>query len=143
MNANQWLQNTALLLARLALGVYFALAGWGKIQGGVEKFVTGFFANVTPDWLPTWLAKPYGYALPWAELIVGLALAAGLFGRIAAAVMCLMLVSFMLAVGVEDSPKPFHANVILATLTLLLFAYGPGVCSIDQIWRSPGKASKG
>ena len=123
-----------ILLNRAALGMSFVLAGVGKIQGGVEEFVDGFFRDTTPPWLPDWFATPYGYALPFVEVAAGALLVLGLFGRIGAGVCALMLLSFLIAVGIGHEQLPFHPNVIFLALAVLLFVAGTGGISVDAIW---------
>ena len=123
----------ALLLCRLSIGVYFVMAGVAKVRGGVQNFVDGGFSRSMPSWLPEALGKPYGYALPWLEILVGAAVALGIFGRVAAGVMAAMLLSFMVAVGVTDGTKPFHSNVILFSLAVLLAVAGSGAFGLDAV----------
>lgn len=133
----------ALLLNRLALGFYFFAAGYQKIFGyGVSKFLEGYRAT-TPSFVPDWFATPYGYALPFAEIILGVTLMLGLLGRLSAFLILLVLTSITIALwvkygpgGAEKPPVPWmHSNVILATLALLLTVLGPGPISIDALLR--------
>lgn len=128
-----------LLLNRLALGLYFALAGLTKVRGGVGKFYHGSFAALRPRWLPEFLALPYGYSLPWLELLFGATLVLGWYTRISAWAVAAMLVSINLALLLADrffdGPGPFHVNVMLLTLALLLGHVGGGALSVDALWR--------
>jgi uncharacterized membrane protein YphA (DoxX/SURF4 family) len=181
-----------LLLERLAVGGYVALAGLGKLgifsvkkpdsadaatQPAGEPAATqsaeqvlpeisfqwpGFgamwdkvaqFANMgvvqsdgRPSWLPETLARIYGCAIPFAELIFGVLLILGLLTRSISLLLLLMVGSFTFAVSeghfvklLEHGPGPFSGNVIiLAVLIMLLFA-GPGRVSLDRLFG--GKAS--
>ncbi|HSW44462.1 MAG TPA: DoxX family protein [Phycisphaerae bacterium] len=133
------LQNLVLLVNRLALGLYFALAGWGKITGGITAFYEKSFVVLKPAWLPTWFAAPYGHLLPFAEMILGAMMAIGLMGRLSAGLLALMLASFTIALASAGAffsgPGPFHANVIFLALAILLAGLGPGNLSADTIWR--------
>lgn len=138
-----WFHLTS-LLARAALGLYFLLAGVGKVRGelqnGLGTFYEGSFQGLQPEWLPTFFAAPYGYALPWAEVIVGAMLVLGLATRISATLIALMLLSFtialMMAKGVTGGgPGPFHANVVMIALALMLLVLGGGAISIDAAFR--------
>jgi len=135
-----------LLLNRLSLGLYFGFAGLGKVQAGVEKFYNGAFTAMKPLWLPDLLAKPYGYALPYLELIFGFTLAIGLFGRISAGAVTFMLVSIMIAQLLADKffsgPGPFHTNVILLTIAVLLTYYGSGAFSLDGLINKRGRGRR-
>ncbi|MCC7146128.1 MAG: DoxX family protein [Phycisphaeraceae bacterium] len=126
------LLNFALFVNRLALGLFLLLAGVSKLQGGVEKFVQGDYAQMTPAWLPTWFATPYGYFVPFGEVIFGAMLILGLAGRLAAIVVFLMLTSFTIATYVAGAPVqgPFSPNLILIALAFLLAVIGPGGWSL-------------
>lgn len=134
--------DVALLLSRISLGLYFAIAGTNKIFG----VGAGNFAEMNLPNVPSWFAfagKPYLMALPIVEFIVGAALVLGFFTRAAALLSALMLVSFLIAMakptviyGITTSQvtgPPFDANVILLTLTLVLAAIGPGGLSADRL----------
>ncbi len=131
---NHWLFSAAVLINRLALGGYFLAAGISKIRGGIGNFVDGPYRGVTPAWLPEVIATPFGYSLPIVETIAGGLMIIGLAGRAAAAVTAMMLVSFMLATGITAEHGPYHTNVILFTLSLLLILTGSGGISLDAVF---------
>jgi uncharacterized membrane protein YphA (DoxX/SURF4 family) len=135
----------ALLLNRLALGFMFLLAGIGKLKMGPAAFYRDVFLAVRPPWLPEILAKPYGYALPFLEALVGALLIIGLLSRVTAGVMALMLASFTIALWAAgmffQGGGPFHTNVILLTLAILLATMGPGRYSLDYLIRR-GKVAR-
>lgn len=137
-----------ILLNRLSLGLYFAIAGWGKLLG---EFNNGFgsfyrsdsFRGLQPSWLPDFAAAPYGYALPALELVLGVLLVIGLFGRIAALGVALVLISIALALldagRYFDGPGPYHHTAVMITLAIMLALIGPGGFSIDA-FRGKGKS---
>ncbi len=135
-----------ILLNRLSLGLYFAIAGWNKLLGefrnGLGSFYRGDgFQGLQPLWLPDWIASPYGYALPWLELILGVLLVIGLFGRLAAMGIALVLASIAMAMLSKgtffgDGP-PFHHTGVFFTLAVMLMLVGPGGFSIDAFRRKP------
>ena len=135
MTPNSFVFSIMILLNRVALGMYFVLAGIDKIQeGGGSKFVhSDFYKSTIPDWLPGWFATPYGYGLPYVEVVAGAMLVLGLFGRIGASTCALMLLSFLIALGVRHEPFPFHPNMIFLLLAILLSIAGPGGISFDAI----------
>jgi hypothetical protein len=51
--------------------------------------------------IPGSLARPFGLALPWLEVLLALYLLVGLFTRLAAIVMGAVLVMFLFALGVQ------------------------------------------
>jgi len=130
----------AVFLCRLSIGVYFLIAGVNKVRPTSTSNVIArlsdfadFVAGSAP-WLPTTLARGYGYALPFVEIIVGLLTIVGLASRWAGAILVLLLLSFIIgSTGLTDPPKPFHANLIFLTLAILLWTIGPGRMSMDAV----------
>ena len=131
------LLDAVLLLNRLALGLYFLLAGVGKLRMGVGQFYEKGFLKLKPAWLPDAVASPYGHALPFLECALGGLLVLGLLGRWAAGLMALLLLSFTVALWQAGmffgGPGPFHDNVPFLTLAMLLAVTGPGRFSVDGL----------
>lgn len=150
-----WLYAILLLLNRVPLGLLFLFAGvrkllpidWvgtyfsasrflaavGDMAENLTNFVEKNIVPVAP--LPPLLARGYGYALPFVEILAGALLVMGFFGRISAGLIALMLLSFMLAMGINWWPErggAFDKNIVLFTLAVLLFFTGPGRLSIDN-----------
>lgn len=86
------LGNSKLTFAlRLILGVTLLVFGAGKLPD-----LAGFVQTVVSyRVLPESLAIPYGYTLPWAEVVVGLLLILGLGLRFIAPVAILVTASFI------------------------------------------------
>lgn len=146
MKKNPALQDLSLLLMRIALGLYLLLAGVGKVQGelnnGVGSFYNGPFKGLQPSWLPDVLAAPYGYALPWLEVLIGAMLIFGFLGHLAALAGLLMLVSFTIVLAMAngsitaqgaDAPGPYHGNYIQVAGYLLLTLMGCGRWALDSV----------
>jgi uncharacterized membrane protein YphA (DoxX/SURF4 family) len=130
-----WLFSFVILLNRLALGLFFLLAGFNKVRDGVAQFVEGPFKSLTPPWLSPGFATLFGNSLPYIEIVMGAMLLLGLFTRIASGAIALLLISFTIALaGVGafySGGGPFHTNLILLTLTMLFMVSGPGIYSVD------------
>jgi uncharacterized membrane protein YphA (DoxX/SURF4 family) len=124
-----------LLFLRIPLGVMFLNAGVTKVRGGVGNFVNMVMTK-PPSFPPPEVARPYLYALPWAEIVVGVCLLLGLFTRFTGLLATLMLLSFMIAVtGFRgDAGAPFHNNVLLLSIAMCVLLLGPGRFSIDHLW---------
>lgn len=137
----------SLLLLRVALGLYFLIAGVGKVKGelseGLGTFYNSSFKGLQPDWLPNWLAMPYGYTLPWLEVLFGGLLILGILGRLTALVIFLMLASFIIALAMangidaqdDKAHTPFSPNYVLAGAALVLFTSGMGLISFDGLFK--------
>jgi uncharacterized membrane protein YphA (DoxX/SURF4 family) len=87
----------SVLLTRLVLGWVFLVSGHGKAQ---EREQTVHLV-VAYQILPEPAARLYGYLLPWIELSLAGLLLVGLWSRLAALVLCLLLASFAIAVSVN------------------------------------------
>ncbi len=149
-----WPYALLLLINRVPLGLLFLLAGvrkllpidWvgtylsasrftsavGDMAENLHKFVEQVIVPTAP--LPAALARGYGYALPFVEMLAGACLILGFFGRVSAGIIALLLLSFMLAMGINWWPErggAFDKNVILFTLAVWLFFTGPGRISLD------------
>ncbi len=72
------LLTTGTLLARLVLGLVFALSALGKITAGLGSFNTVVYNY---HLLPYDLVKPFSYTLPWIEALVAIYLLVGIFLR--------------------------------------------------------------
>jgi hypothetical protein len=83
--------------ARLLVGSLVALAGLAKLRdrAGFRSAVDRY------DLLPGSLVRPFAAALPWVEVAVGAALAAGVATPLAAGVITALLVGFVVAVAVN------------------------------------------
>jgi len=146
--------NIALLVCRLTLGMLFVFAGIRKLiptagttfPANLQAFVNGSVVPNAP--LPEAISRIYGYSLPFVELLAGALLVVGLLTRLSATLILLMLVSFVLAMGLNWWPArgpAFSENVILACLAFLLASVGPGRYSMDAgiLSKRGAKVSRG
>lgn len=145
MHRSDTANDLGLFLLRLAFGGYFLAAGvakaMGEINDGFGSFYNGSFKGLQPAWLPDVLAAPYGYALPWLEIVLGVMLMAGLFGTIVAAVIGLMIVSFTVALALKfgwtaqppGAAGPFSGNYLQVVVYVALTVMGPGRWSLDAV----------
>jgi uncharacterized membrane protein YphA (DoxX/SURF4 family) len=134
-----------LFLARVPLGAFFVMAGFGKFTapGGVAGFVSKFAGSV-PAWAPQVAGRYYLQAVPYAEIVVGASLVLGVAGRLGGLAAALMLASFTIAVtGVRSANQPFQPNLIFIGLALLVFFAGPGSISMDKVMWGKGKPAGG
>jgi thiosulfate dehydrogenase (quinone) large subunit len=124
-----------LLLARVPVGMFFLLAGVHKLQVGLHAFV-GSTIGAVPSYIPAAIGRAYLFALPFAEITVGVLLVLGIATRLIGLIASLMLISFMMAITGFDPMKtggPFHYNAVFLGITLLLMFAGAGKFSGDAI----------
>jgi uncharacterized membrane protein YphA (DoxX/SURF4 family) len=137
----------AKMLTRVMLGWFLLHQGWGKVMqdwtGGLGSYYRGDqYQGAIPEWLPTLVAVPYGYALPWLELVVGTLLLLGLFNRVSAGVATVLFASILVAWLDAGRLLPRHMLMIYAPLGAWFFFSGPGLYSLDGwIARRRGRAS--
>ena len=125
-------------LTRVALGWFLMHQGWGKVvqdwTGGLGTFYeSDFFQGRLPGWLPEFVALPYGYALPWVELVAGALLMIGLYNRVSAGVSTLIFLSIAVAWLNSGSLFPRHMLLIYLPLGAWYFLAGPGRFSVDAL----------
>jgi uncharacterized membrane protein YphA (DoxX/SURF4 family) len=79
------------LVLRIALGAVFAYAAWLKLRVPWQ-----LFAGAIGDYkvLPDWAVAPLARTLPWAELLLGALLILGLWRRMVATAITLLLAGF-------------------------------------------------
>jgi uncharacterized membrane protein YphA (DoxX/SURF4 family) len=140
------LHSLVLLLCRLALGGVFVEAGLTKLlKMGLSGWYAKGYMPMIPPWMRDWhwFNQPYGHAIPFLEVTVGALVVLGLFGRAAAGIMALLVLSFTIALlnarGGGGATPYIHTNWVLFGLALLLTVTGPGALSLDALWRG-GKA---
>lgn len=135
-------QNLALLLARLTLGLSFALAGYVVLKNGSNN---PFKLEFCPEWLPANVFDAYGKTLPWLEVGIGILLVLGLFTRVAG-ILLFVLVAFHCATAFSTDASPhntFLHGATLATFGLVLALTGGGAWALEERLGGGGKSSGG
>lgn len=88
------LQSRTYFLARLPIGMSFLGHGLARIPR-LSEFANGMVGGFTGTWLPQTLVLVFGYILPIVELLLGLALLAGVAMRKSSAfgviLMCVLI----------------------------------------------------
>jgi uncharacterized membrane protein YphA (DoxX/SURF4 family) len=90
VSSSRVLRAVALAL-RIALGAVFVYAAWTKLREPWEMFAMSIDAYKV---LPYWAVLVVARTLPWAEMLIGLALMAGRWLRVSAAAASLLLLVF-------------------------------------------------
>jgi thiosulfate dehydrogenase (quinone) large subunit len=126
-------REAAYALLRVAFGVIFLFSGIGKFVSGIGNFEAGLETQFAGK-LPMFLIKPFGYALPFAEVIVGALIVFGLFNLFALVVSGLELIvlTFGVVVAGEFPSAAHNVQYALVNFVLLWFANYNGY-SIDKL----------
>jgi uncharacterized membrane protein YphA (DoxX/SURF4 family) len=120
---------------RVTLGMYFVLAGLGKLEvlAAFIEQVKGFGI------LPANLASLYATLLPYAEIFIGGSFLIGLWTTLMGLLASLLLISFIFAFGFFPGGHDlFNKDVILLAASLSLMYSGPGIYGSDNLRRPPG-----
>ena len=123
-------------LARIAIGVVFLVAAWGKVTDPASFAIQIKNFHMAPPGSENLLAMLF----PWIEMVAGVSLVAGIKPRAGAAIVLAMMVFFTFAVGLawarglnidcgcfgtlggaQVGAKKFAENVGLTVLSLIAF----------------------
>jgi thiosulfate dehydrogenase [quinone] large subunit len=127
---------TVFLLLRLAIGA--SMFGHGLVR--LPK-LAGFSAWMTTSFeksmLPTALVKPFSYALPLAEFLIGLLLIGGFLTRQALVAGCIVMVMLIFGSAMIESWDSLPSQLIHAAFfgVLLQFVATSNRYSVDALVR--------
>ncbi|CAN1211409.1 MauE/DoxX family redox-associated membrane protein [Tumidithrix helvetica PCC 7403] len=134
----------AIVANRIILGIFFLLSGIANYLN--FSVPNGFYQTVTTvklqlwgpfpaGWqgigpLPEFIAIPYAWLLPGAEIVLGLLFAFGFWIRWTGLLLILMTASIVLAFGIipagslfPNGAESFNKNILFMTLVWLCVAY--------------------
>lgn len=120
-----------LLGARLGIAGIFFKSGLTKVDGDytvTDLAITLFREEYKVPLLPPEFAAHLG---AYTELVMPLFLALGLLTRIAA----LPLLGMTFVIGIFVYPAAWDTHLTWAALLLLIIARGPGIASLDALFR--------
>ena len=124
----------AYALLRIAFGVNFLGHGLFRILSGTGTFAHTMAEHLTKSPLPIGFAVSFGYAIPFLELALGLALIAGLFTR--TTLVCGALFMMALTIGVTSNQQwDVAGQQLLYSLIffVLLFWYEHNSFAVDAL----------
>ncbi|GAA1763921.1 DoxX family protein [Streptomonospora arabica] len=129
------LTDAVVLLVRLCVGVVFIAHGWDKVAGqGVGAIVQSNRELGIP------LPELSGAFLAYGELIGGALLLLGVATRAGAAALTVIMVGAWVFVhsgnGLMLDAGGFEYVMVLAAVSLLILAHGPGRFSVDSVLAS-------
>ena len=121
--------NLGLLLARVPLGLYFALAGYAHFK--TQNFATQYVAAL-PTWMPPEAGKGYSSVLPFLEMAVGGLLLLGLTTRLGGLLAAVITGVVVAAAGFKLYPDSGHQMLVMLGLSILLLCLGGGKFTLDN-----------
>ena len=87
------MKSAAALIIRLILGGLFLAAGLSKVGAPLQTLGSIYSYQIV---LPDWIASTIAYSLPWMEILLGLAMLAGLWLPVSTGWIAAMLAMFAL-----------------------------------------------
>ncbi len=131
-------------LLRVYTGIFFLAHGFGKLQGGnFAEGMTGFinsqlessfgFMRVFLESVVLTNAGLFGFLVSWGELLVGLALIAGLATRYASVVGAIMVVAFWFTKGQGFLEGQNHDAIWFVIFVVLAAVHAGRLHSVDAI----------
>lgn len=135
----------AVIANRITLGIFFFLSGIanylnfnvpnGFYQTVLTQKIQIIGPNIPPGWegvgpLPGFLAIPYAWLLPLAEIVLGALFALNYWVRWTGLLLILMTFSIILAFGIvpagslfPNAAESFNKNILFMTLIWICIAY--------------------
>ena len=130
--------NLGLLLARVPLGLYFAMAGYHHFT--TQNFATQYVAAL-PTWMPPEAGKGYSSVLPFLEMAVGGLLLLGLTTRLGGLLAAVITGVVVAAAGFKVYPDAGHQMLVMLGLSILLLCLGGGKFTLDNFLFNRKKAA--
>lgn len=121
--------DVAILLLRIGVGVIFVLAGWGKLTG-IEG-VQGFFGDIG---IPA--AALMAWVVALTEFVGGLMVLIGLYLRIPALLLAVVMVVAIFTVKLEQGFDALRIDLSLMLMSLALCILGSGKISFEHLFKS-------
>lgn len=116
--------NLSLLILRIAVGVIFILAGWGKLNG--IDGTTGFFENIGVP-----LAGFMAWVVALVEFLGGILVLIGYKIRIPSILLAIVMVVAILMVKMGGEFSNMRIDIALLAITIALSLLGSGAYSVD------------
>jgi putative oxidoreductase len=115
-------RDLGMLLLRLVVGAVFIVQGWTKIQG--MEATLGFFASLG-------LNSFWAHLVAWAELVAGIAMFVGIFTRLAAyLITIIMIVAVYMVTFKMGFLMGYSTNLLLIAGALAVGWNNAGVMSV-------------
>jgi thiosulfate dehydrogenase (quinone) large subunit len=121
------------LLARLPIGMSFFGHGLERIPK-LPEFVDHMAKPFEKSMLPMSLVTPFGYVLPFLELLTGILLLLGLFTRFAAVLGILIMLALIFGSSMIEQWNNVFTQIIYGAYLALLFYFADyNILAIDKL----------
>ena len=117
--------DTGMFLIRLALGLVFAVHGWGKLQD--MPGTIGFFASLG-------LPAACAYLVAWVEFVGGVAMIAGLWTKWAGILLAITMAVATYYMRGRGFPGGYEFPLSLFLISLGVAFAGPGSFTIHKLF---------
>jgi len=116
----------AILFLRIAVGVIFIIAGWGKLTG-IEG-TQGFFGNIG---IPA--AGLMAWVVAIVEFVGGIMVLIGLYIRVPSILLAITMVVAIFTVKMGGEFSAMRIDITLLAMSLALFILGSGKISVEHL----------
>ena len=121
------------LLARLPIGMSFFGHGLERLPK-LDTFVSHMAQPFAKSILPMALVTPFGYVLPFLELITGILLLLGLFTRFATVLGVFIMLALIFGSSMIEQWNNVFAQIIYGAYLALLFYFADyNTVAIDKL----------
>ena len=126
----------AAFLLRLGLGLLLLIAGVNKFAGGIGPFV-GFIEQMFGEtWLPAIFWRPFAWAIPFIEVVLGLLLIVGVMRFWVILLSSLFMLALAVGTMIAGENETVARNFVYFALFLANFLTAPWDCfSFDTLAR--------
>ncbi|HJQ69937.1 MAG TPA: MauE/DoxX family redox-associated membrane protein [Blastocatellia bacterium] len=109
----------AYALLRVTVGLMFLFFGIGKFTAGIGNFAANLQQNFAGK-LPSFLLTPFAYALPFAEVVIGLLLLLGLLSVFGMMLGGVLMIALTFGMVLQGQAATVANNVFYAVVFFLL-----------------------
>jgi thiosulfate dehydrogenase (quinone) large subunit len=122
------------LLARLPIGMSFFIHGIERIPK-LTEFATHMAKPFEKSPLPMSLVMPYGYVLPFFELLTGILILLGLFTRFATVLGIAIILTLIFGSGMIEKWDNVFTQIIYGAYLALLFHFADyNTVALDKLF---------
>ncbi len=115
--------SVAYALLRITLGVNIAVHGVSRIMAGTAGFAASLTSQFAGTPLPHFAVQGFGYVLPLAEAVIGLAVLLGLFTRVALIAGALVMVALTFGTCLRQDWNVAGLQLIYSTVYFILIGF--------------------